>query len=63
MAVLLMYNSEDSYTVEQIRESTQIKMVRNIFIIRIFSDDMWMDVRGIFRHFFSLFFRIFCSKF
>ena len=27
MAVLLMYNAQDSYTVEQIHEHTQIKMV------------------------------------
>ena len=29
MAVLLMYNDQDSYTVEQIHEHTQIKMVRS----------------------------------
>jgi len=27
MAVLLMYNDQDTYTVEQIHEHTQIKMV------------------------------------
>ncbi len=29
MAVLLLYNHGDSYTVQQLHESTQIKMVRN----------------------------------
>lgn len=30
MGVLLMFNSADSYTVEQIQEQTQLKKVRKI---------------------------------
>ena len=32
MAVLLMYNAQDSYTVEQIHEHTQIKMVNYLYL-------------------------------
>lgn len=45
MAVLLLYNHGDSYTVQQLHESTQIKMVHIVVSLRMDVDveTSWSD--------------------
>lgn len=38
MAILLQYNTEDSYTVQQLTDSTQIKTVSTIDRRRVFNE-------------------------
>lgn len=39
MAILLQYNTEDSYTVQQLTDSTQIKTVSTVARRRVFTGE------------------------